>query len=302
MKNLKLINILLIGVFLLLPFANVFSQGPGCPNVDAGLDVNIDCISNGCVDISATYLETGDTTSYVVDTIPYAPFPFVGGVNVSVGDDDVWSPAINLPFNFCFFGSTYDEIVIGSNGVVSFDLINNLPEGYCDYAFSELIPSPQLFLNTIFGVYMDIDPFASPLSSTVNYQVLGSAPCRTMVISVPDISYYGCPSQSMTSQMVLYETTNVVEVYVHERPSGCSWNDGNAVLGIQDGLGILGYTPPGRNTGDWSASMEAWRFTPSGISNVTFDWLDSTGAVVVLLQHLMYVLLSQKHTPLAPLT
>ena len=280
MKNIKHIYLLFIWVFLLFPFVTIFSQGPGCPNIDAGLDVNIDCDSTGCVDLSATFLETGESTSYEVTSIDYAPFPFVGGTNVSVGDDDVWSPAINLPFNFCFFGGTYNEIVIGSNGVVSFDLINNPPEDYCEYAFSELIPSPQLFLNTIFGVYMDIDPSVSPISSTINYQVLGSAPCRTMVISFPEISYYACSAQSMTSQIVLYETTNVVEVYVHDRPSGCWWNDGNAVLGVQNGTGSLGYTPPGRNTGDWDANLEAWRFTPNGPSNVTFQWLDSTGVIV----------------------
>ncbi len=64
-----------------------------------------------------------------------------------------------------------------------------------------------------------------------------------MVISIPNVNYYngigdvGCNNQSLTSQIVLYETTNVVEVYVLERPSGCSWNSGNAVIGIQDGTG-----------------------------------------------------------------
>ena len=277
MKNIK--HIYLISIWL-FSYATIFSQAPGCPNVDAGLDVNIDCDSTGCVDLSATFLETGESTSYVVTPIDYAPFPFVGGTNVSVGDDDVWSPAISLPFNFCFFGGTYDEIVIGSNGVVSFDLISNPPNGFCQWGFTNSIPSTGLFRNTIFGVYMDIDPSVSPISSTINYQVIGSAPCRTMVISVPNVNYYGCNTQSLTSQIVLYETTNVVEVYVLERPSGCSWNSGNAVIGIQDGTGTLGYTPPARNTGDWSANMEAWRFTPNGLSNIDFNWLDSTGAVV----------------------
>src|SRR5690606_25459398 len=41
-----------------------------------------------------------------------------------------------------------------------------------------------------------------------------------------------------------------------------------------------GYTPPGRNTGDWSATNEAWRFTPSGESTVTVDWLNANGEVI----------------------
>ena len=265
---------------LLLAFTNGFSQGPGCPNVYAGEDANVNCAGGGCVDLSASFLETGETTSYDVSSIPYAPFPYIGGTAVSVNTDDVWSPAIDLPFNFCFFGGTYDEIVIGSNGVISFDLNSNPPGGYCDWGFDASIPSPQLFRNTIFGVYMDVNPAPSPPTSTINYQVLGEAPCRTMVVSMPNIFYYACNTQRLTSQMVIYETTNVVEVYVLDRPSGCSWNNGNAVIGIQNQAGNLGYTPPGRNTGDWSANSEAWRFTPNGPSNVTFEWLDAAGVVI----------------------
>jgi len=35
----------------------------------------------------------------------------------------------------------------------------------------------------------------------------------------------------------------------------------------------LGYTPPGRNTGTWTAIEEAWRFLPNGESDVDFQWL-----------------------------
>ena len=135
MKKLKISNLLLLIAMLLLASTNAFSQGPGCPNVDAGEDANVNCASGGCVDLSATFLQTGETTSYEVTPIPYAPFPFIGGTPVSVNTDDVWSPAIDLPFNFCFFGGTYDEIVIGSNGVISFDLNSNPPGGFCELEF-----------------------------------------------------------------------------------------------------------------------------------------------------------------------
>ncbi|MDB9964834.1 T9SS type B sorting domain-containing protein [Flavobacteriaceae bacterium] len=280
MKKLNLGNLLLLTAFLMLAFTNAFSQGPGCPNVYAGEDANVNCAGGGCVDLSASFLETGETTSYEITPIPYEPFPFIGGTAVSADTDDVWSPAIDLPFNFCFFGGTYDEIVIGSNGVISFDLNSNPPGGFCAWSFDESIPDPQLFRNTIFGVYMDVNPAPSPPTSDINYQVLGEAPCRTMVVSMPNIFYFGCNTQRLTSQMVIYETTNVIEVYVLDRPSGCSWNDGNAVIGIQNQAGNLGYTPPGRNTGDWAANTEAWRFTPNGPSNVTFEWLDASGSVI----------------------
>src|SRR5690606_40011981 len=61
--------------FLLLSFT-AFSQGPGCPNVYAGDDIELDC-GEPCTDLTASYLDTGETTSYAVSSIPYAPpFPF----------------------------------------------------------------------------------------------------------------------------------------------------------------------------------------------------------------------------------
>ncbi len=266
--------------FLLLSYS-AFAQGPGCPNVYAGDDVELDC-GEPCTDLTASYLDTGETTSYAVSSIPYAPpFPFTGGTPVSVNTDDIWSDAIQLPFDFCFFGETYSQMVIGSNAVVSFDLVNNPPGDYCDWSFSDPIPSPNLFFTTIFGPYMDVDPSVGG-SGVINWTVFGESPCRTMVVNFPNIPYFGsaCPNLSLTSQIVIYETTNVVEVYVEDRPSGCSWNNGNAVLGVQNQNGTEGYTAPGRNTGDWAASNEAWRFTPDGSSNVVFSWLDSTGTVI----------------------
>lgn len=135
-----------------------FSQGPGCPNVYAGDDIELDC-DEDCTDLSASFLETGETTSYEVSAIPYEPpFPFTGGTPVSVDTDDVWSDAIDLPFDFCFFGETYSEMVIGSNAVISFDLNANAPGGYCTWSFDESVPDPGLFTTAIFGPYMDVDP------------------------------------------------------------------------------------------------------------------------------------------------
>src|SRR5690606_37698556 len=156
---------------------------------------------------------------------------------------------------------------------------NNAPDSYCTWLFDESVPNPNLFLTTIFGPYMDVDPSVGG-SGQINWTVFGESPCRTMVVNFPGIPYYDCTNLTLTSQIVIYETTNVVEVYVQDRPSGCSWNDGNAVLGIQNQNGSVGYTPPGRNTGDWGATDEAWRFTPNGASNVAFAWLDSTGTVI----------------------
>ena len=261
----------------------VYSQAPGCPNVDAGPDQDLDCSTGDCADLSANFLETGSTTSYTVTSIPYAPpFGFFGGTQVSANTDDVWSPVINLPFTFCFYGNTYTQAIVGSNGVVSFDVSN--AGGFCPYSFSSQIPDSNFpILNAIYGVYMDIDPRVQNSQGQIpqiNYSVLGTAPCRTLVINYPQVPYFSCNSQELTSQIVLYETTNVVEVYTRQRTSGCSFNQGNALIGIQNASGTQAVAAPGRNTSDWAASFEAWRFTPSGPPNYVFSWLDSGGNVL----------------------
>lgn len=270
-----------LAVVLLFITPQVWSQAPGCPNVYAGEDVQLDCDTD-CTDLTATFLETGETTSYSVGSITYdPPFPFTGGTPVSVNLDDTWSQIIPLPFEFCFYGVNYTQFIIGSNGVVSFDTNSNPPGGFCPWSFSAPIPSPSLISGSINGAYMDIDPSVGG-SGTINYAFFGEAPCRTLVVNFPDIPYFGsaCVGMRMTSQIVIYETTNVIEVYIEDRPSGCSWNSGNAVIGIQNIGGSQGITPPGRNTGDWGASEEAWRFTPNGPSNVEFVWLDGGGNVI----------------------
>lgn len=268
---------LLISMFVIS--LSGFAQGPGCPNVFAGDDVDLDC-NETCTDLTASFLQTGETTTYAVSSIPYAPpFPFTGGTPVSVDIDDRWSNAINLPFDFCFYGQTYTQMVIGSNAVVSFDVATNAPNSFCDWSFDETIPNPALFRTTIFGPYMDTNPAVAG-SGQINYTVFGDAPCRTMVVNFPEIPYFSCTTSKLTSQIVIYETTNVVEVYIQNRPGGCTWNDGNAVIGIQNQTGLIGESAPGRNTGNWSATNEAWRYTPNGESNVEFSWLDADGNVI----------------------
>ena len=66
-----------------------------------------------------------------------------------------------------------------------------------------------------------------------------------------------------TIQIVIYETTNDIDVYIKDKPVCETWNDGNAALGIENIDGTEGIAAPGRNTSDspWEAYNEAWRFS-----------------------------------------
>ena len=101
-----------------LGFSTVsLAQFPGCPDINAGPDQTLPC-STPCTNLTATPFATGATTTYSVGSIPHSPpiaYNQAGGTAVSVGTDDVWSNPIALPFNFCYYGTNYNTITVGSN-------------------------------------------------------------------------------------------------------------------------------------------------------------------------------------------
>lgn len=258
----------IIILFLIFTALIVKSQ-PGCPSVEAGPTQNLNCTTT-CTNLTASVLATGATTQYAVSTIPYAPpYPYSTGTPILVNIDDTWSSVITLPFTFCFFGNSYTQIVAGSNGLITFD--PSVAGGYCPWAFTTTIPNTTIPMNAIYGVYHDIDP---SVSGTMYYAILGSYPCRTFVVNWNQIAMYSgsCNSMLATHQIVLYESTNVIEVYVQSAPLCSSWNSGDKLIGIQNSTGTVAYTPANRNTGAWSATNEAWRFTPNGTPNYNISW------------------------------
>ncbi|MEZ4979866.1 MAG: gliding motility-associated C-terminal domain-containing protein [Chitinophagales bacterium] len=275
-----MIRKLLLASFILLG-SSTFAQNSGCPSVTAGPDQVLPC-SATCTQISASAFNVGETNSYTVSSIPHAPpiaYNAGGGTAVSVNTDDVWSGVISLPFPFCFFGSTYTSCIIGSNGSIGFN--TGSAGGFHPWSFSASVPSTALVsAGNIFGPYHDIDP---SVAGSVRWYLLGQAPCRTFIVSYNNLGHYSCTSLRSTHMMVLYETTNVIEVYVNNKQTCTGWNSGNTVIGIQNPAGTQGYTPPGRNTGAWTVSSpEAWQFKPSGPPIYSaIEWFDGNTSVGV---------------------
>lgn len=261
----------------------------GCPSVTSGglglSGANPDPIPcdapTTCTTLEASYLKLGQTTNYNVESIAYAPpYQFECLANpVSVNIDDVWSEEIYLPFSFCFFGNTYNSCLIGSNGTLTFDTSN--ASGYAGWQFSNNLPSTvgALFNNTIYGVYHDIDPSKG---GTVGWELIYlDSGCRALVASWHDIPMYSntCNSILYTGMMVLYEDSNVIEVYIEEKNVCSTWNGGNAVVGIQNSDGSVAIVAPNRNSlsTNWTVTNEAWRFVPSGTPITSLEWFEGSG-------------------------
>ena len=282
---------------------------PGCASIaleDLDLDVTVDGEFIICsedpytIDLKADFYDIKSTSEYRIEPIEYAPpFPFFGGDAVNLTIDDIWSDVIDLGFDFCFFGKSYDKVLISTNGAITFSIDGVVdggaytPNDGCAWEFSDELPhAPEdvdfeaTFLNAIFGAMQDLDPNTSPDDYSVNYQILGKYPCRALVFNMYHMGLFGqeydpndIEGSTQTSQIVLYENTNIIEIYVKNRPivtdngNGFVHNNANGVIGIQNEDATIAYVPEGRNTGNWVAQNEAWRFVPNGESIASFQWL-----------------------------
>jgi gliding motility-associated-like protein len=255
-----------------------------CSIVYAGEDTTFCSDNDSATVLTASYHIAGqDTTSYDVTLLDECPAPILeGGTPTSIDTDDIWSEAIDLGFDFCFFGETYSQILIGSNGVLSFELENaGTGNGWDLQGFGSSTPDqlPNSSNTTIseaniFGVGHDINPAEC---GEINYMVLGSAPARQFVVNYNDVCHFGfsCSEYTSTSQIILYESSNFIDVNIIDKPICTEWNDGLAVVGIQNIDDTIAFTPEDRNTSAWEASNESWRFSPSvGEADYVFEWYD----------------------------
>ena len=234
---------------------------------DIGDDVEINCVDS-CIQLvspSIASVAIGGS-DYEVEDIDYdLPYAFnQGAVGINTGDDD-GAAATNVPigFSFNFYGNDYTQCRLSPNGWISFNLNETAP-----YNPPGTIPNGNMPLNSIMAIYSDLNPSTC---GNVRYATYGVAPCREFVVSFNAVCQFSCTSNQVSAEIVLYEGSNVIEVYLGSRPS-CSW--GSAAVGIQNSSGNSGVSPAGFNTGNWSANSEAWRFTSSQVVQGTTLWYE----------------------------
>jgi len=283
----KLVLIFNLVFFLLI---SVTGNAQTCFGAFAGANINLPC-NTLCTPFAAQIPEIKSTETYTVSAIPYTPYPYVTtapGLALACGNqDDKFFATSNLSFPFCFYGQTFNSLVVGTNGLITFDASNNLgcnqwemntglqPMPYwlgtgTQCAGSCPTPSGYIYPRaSILGVYQDIDIDNPAAGKKMEFRIEGTAPCRRAVISFNNIANFSCPVFS-TSEIVIYEATNIVEIYIQDKPSGCSWNGDLAAVGIMDWSKMNALAPPGRNLGVWGTTgmNEAWQFKPNGASSL----------------------------------
>lgn len=206
-------------------------------------------------------------TSYIVNSqsnyaVTSIPFQQYSGSLASLSTmDDMNSPLISLPFGFDFYGITYNQIVVSTNGYIDFRTTS--ANSSSPFAFSQTIPNVNFPVkNAIFGAYHDLNN--SNAQGTISYGVYGTAPYRKFIVNYLNNSLFACTDSHSSFQIILRETSNIIEVQLIDKQVCSNWNSGRTVTGITNLNGDLAVTPTDRNTGIWTAFHEGWRFSRSG--------------------------------------
>jgi len=250
--------VLLFSVISLWAQTPVFTISPtGTMSVCAGASVNLSSSVNNAF---------AGTNAYTVSTVPFSPYTLLGGTNVTMTDDFI-TGVLPIGFQFCFFGNTYTQFYIGSNGWIGFT--PGQPIAFTATA----IPSAGAFVpkNCIMGPWNDLNPGfgAGPY---VRYQTQGVAPFRRLVVQWTNCPMYQCTSTTSTFQIVIFESTNIIEHHITNKPTCMAWAGGTATQGLHNLTGTVAVTVPGRNASVWTAVNDSKRFLPSGPPNYTVNW------------------------------
>lgn len=260
----------LLGLTLTLGVGNVLAQN-NCPNL--GPDQFLPCgqttaalVANFSACNPST-VQARLTTSYSVTNIPFAPQPTVGATNVVMSDDSQMGP-FPIGFTFCFYGNSYTQFYIGSNGWISFSA--GQPVTFAPNAIpTAAAGTPK---NCIMGPWTDWNPSVAG-GPYICYQTLGTAPCRRLVVSWRQCPMFSCTNLKGTIQIILYETTNLIENHLTNKPVCSSWVGGLGTEGIHNLAGNNAVVVPGRNGTNWTASNDAWRWVPTGAAvTPTLNW------------------------------
>jgi gliding motility-associated-like protein len=287
-------NILIL--LLIIPFCNAFAQFPIPPNCPPPTSTNnlvitasnIATCGNPVTLNANVTTNVATTSSYLVaPTTTYNPYPWIGANSITpiINVDDTWSGVLNIPFTFCFYGNAYTQFVVSSNGSVSFDLTN--AGGFSAWATSTWGPMPVPtatsggeFNNCILGPHHDVLPSAST-SSKITWDVYGTAPCRALVVSWDSVPLFSCTAMKISQQIVMYESSNIIDIYVKEKTMCSGWNGGIAYEGVQNATATAATAVPGRDGQQFTCLNDGQRFLPNGPPSNTVTWYNASNNAVI---------------------
>ncbi len=188
----------------------------------------------------------------------------------SMSVDDQHDVLVPIGFTFNFYGIPYTSLVVSGNSYITFD--GTQASAYSPWNIGQAIPNPGgLPENAIMAPWQDIN---TGIGGAVYYGMIGIAPNRKFVVTWCAVPMFSCTSDLYTAQVVLYEGSDKIEMFLQDKPLCTGWNGGNGVHGLVDATSANWdiVTDPTlaapRNFGlQWTATNEGWEFLPNTPAN-----------------------------------
>jgi hypothetical protein len=171
-------------------------------------------------------------------------------------DDAKYGP-FNIGFNFSYFGNSYSQFYVGSNGLVLFtDDATNLS------GTASAIPNSVKPNNLIAAFWDDL---VIDGTGKILYTTIGASPNRKLIIQFTNMGFYGAPAFMGTFSVILYETSNKIQVQYRLIVDNTSTraHGGSASIGIENAGGTAGVQYSFNNPAA-VITGKAISYTPSG--------------------------------------
>ncbi len=289
--------------------------------------------------INANVTASGQfTNDYTITSIPFSwsPLPLSAGQAIPADRDDQWRSSLTIPFTFYFFGEPYTTLQPSTNGHICFNTGKPIPSSStalnCAYAYQgpTLNPAGSQFLyaddnclgtsgfinestdgtqdhhtpyaykNCIYLVCEDLDP---RYGGNIRYGTVdeNSLNCKKFVFNIDNVPTYGNHSNKCSAQAVLYEGTNIIDIFIKKRQCCASTNDDEGIIGLQNKTNAQILIAPGRGMGGWSvqeSQSEGWRFTPVTplFENAVYSWYELVGTDTNLIGHTKKLVVDPQQT------
>lgn len=185
-------------------------------------------------------------------TGPYTPINMPAAtLSTASGDDDVQS-AIPLGFTFNYLGINYTTIGVSTNGVASFSAVMS-PSGTNNNLYVGAAPN------------LSLAPWWDNIwSDTILYQLQGPPANRTFTIQwTNSLSYNNTATQLLNFQIILHETSDVIEFSYGNMVPGIAAANESASIGIESLVG---------GAGDYLDAITGSAFTSNGMLNSSTQW------------------------------
>jgi subtilisin family serine protease len=235
------------------PVANATVAIPHTPLLPATTDENgfyrfasvpegeydVGVAATGCNDSQTQHLVVGPddvtldfTLSLRTDgfgyTCQHAAFDYIEATNRLPLSGDDTAVQVDLPFPFGFYGQTYHTAFVSTNGFLNFLEWNNSLGG-------SPIPNPSVPNAAVYSFWDDL--YVAD-DSSVNTELIGTAPDRQFVIDWRNVHFCCYSPETLDFEVVLYENGRILMQYRNIDPNGREQGN-SATVGIENESGTI---------------------------------------------------------------